>query len=227
MIQQDLVQSAVPQVRTNQALAAAPGMLPAPAALPGNIAGRRLSAGRVRWVLRLWAMRLGTVGKLGLGLATLGGLFYLLAVLPAESELREAKGELAAMQDRTKRTAVAAAPAGLGPAEELAKFYGLFPSDRSVPDALRTIYHLGTAQHLQLEQAEYRVATEGQSRLYRYDISFPVVGTYPEIRKFLRSVSKAVPAAALDTVTFEHRNGKRDQVQAKVSLLLFAKRDQR
>lgn len=226
MIQKNLVQSAVPQVRTNMVLAVAPGTLPAPAALPGNTAGLRSSAGRARWVLRLWIMRLGTAGKLGLGLATLGGVFYVSTVLPAESELREAKEELAAMQERAQRAAVAAAPAGLGPAEELARFYSLFPSDRSVPDALRTIYHLGVAQHLQLEQAEYRVATEGQNRLYRYDISFPVVGTYPEIRKFLRSVSKAVPAAALDKVAFEHRAGKRGQVQAKISLLLFAKRDQ-
>lgn len=226
MIQKELVRSDAPQVRMNTVPAAASGTLPAPAALPGSAAGPRLSTGRVRWVLRLWIMRLGTVGKLGLGLATLGGVFYVSAVLPAVSELREAKGELAAMQERAQRDAVVAAPAGLGPAEELAKFYGFFPSDQSVPDALRTIYHLGMAQNLQLEQAEYRVTLEGQSRLYRYDISFPVTGTYPEIRRFLRSVSAAVPAAALDKVTFEHRTGKRDLVQAKVSLLLFAKRDQ-
>lgn len=225
MTHKDLVQHVVLQVLTNTTPATTSGAAPAPAALRGSAAKPRFSADRVRWILRLWIMRLGTAGKLGLGMATFALLFYVSAVAPAKDELREAKGELAVMQARVHRAGGGDAPALLGPVEELAKFYGLFPSDYSVPDALRAIYHLGTAQHLQIEQAEYRVATEGQSRLYRYDISFPVTGTYPEIRKFLRSVSTATPTAALDKVTFEHRNGKADQVQAKVSLLLFSKRD--
>jgi Tfp pilus assembly protein PilO len=162
---------------------------------------------------------------LGVGLVALSGALYLSAVAPAESRLREATDELKALQERVLQRGARADADRAGPAVELARFYSRFPSDGSLPETLRKIFRLGAQQNLRIDQAEYRVAVQGHKRLFRHDIVFPMTGTYPQIRTFLRLMSAEVPTAAPERVTFEHLNGDPRLVRAKVGLLLFTRRD--
>jgi hypothetical protein len=69
------------------------------------------------------------------------------------------------------------------------------------------------------------MATEGQGRLLRYEVAFPVVGTYPQIRLFLRQVSSKVPFAVPDKVNFDYQDPKSGQVRATIRLLLYSRKD--
>ena len=181
--------------------------------------------GRSRWAVRLWAARIGPLGRLGLGCAALGAVLYLAAVLPSRSDVSRGEAEVSLLQDKIRGEVERAGSIPAGPAEELDRFYSFIPPDSGVPDALRKVYRISANQGLQLEQAEYRVAAEGQGRVFRYEVAFPVLGTYPQIRQFLRQVSDEIPSAVADKVNFEYQNGKSDQVRARISLFLYARKD--
>ncbi len=181
--------------------------------------------GRSRWALRLWAVRIGPLGRLGLGFAALGVVLYLAAVLPSQSDVSRGQEEASSLQDKIRREIEQAGPTLSGPAEELDRFYTFIPPDSGVSNALRKVYRISAEQGLQLEQAEYRVAAEGQGRVFRYEVAFPVLGTYPQIRLFLRRVSAEIPSAVPDKVNFEYQDEKSGQVRARISLLLYSRKD--
>jgi hypothetical protein len=181
--------------------------------------------GRYRWAVRLWAVRVGSLGRLGLGFAALGAVLYLAAVLPSRSDVSRGEEEVSSLQDKIRGEIEMSAQMPFGPAEELDRFYTFIPPDSEVSDSLRKVYQISAKQGLQLEQAEYRMAAEGPGRVFRYEVAFPVLGTYPQIRRFLRQVSDEIPSAVPDKVSFEYQNGKSDRVRARISLLLYARKD--
>lgn len=180
---------------------------------------------RWRWRASLWSARLGSVGRLGLGLAALGATFYVGAVIPGQSDLQEGQSAVSALRERVMQEAGGATLAPTGPGEELDRFYQFIPADSEISKALRQVYRISAEQGLQLDQAEYRMATEGQGRLLRYEVAFPVVGTYPQIRLFLRQVSSKVPFAVPDKVNFDYQDPKSGQVRATIRLLLYSRKD--
>ena len=225
-----LTVTGVPQVRpvtlpahqSKPALPDAPGGVSVAVAAPSAVS-RVMS--RWRWRASLWSARLGPVGRLGLGLAALGATFYVGTVVPGQSDLQEGQSAVSALREQVMQEAGGAtlAPAGLG--EELDRFYKVIPSDSEISQAVRQVYRISAEQGLQLDQAEYRMATEGQGRLLRYEVAFPVVGTYPQIRLFLRQVSSKVPFAVPDKVNFDYQDPKSGQVRATIRLLLYSRKD--
>ena len=225
-----LTVSGVPQVRpvtlpahqATPALPDIPGGLSVAVAAPSAVS-RVMS--RWRWRASLWSARLGPIGRLGLGLAALGATFYVGSVAPGQSDLQEGQGAVSALRERVMQEAGGATLAPAGPGEELDRFYKFIPPDSEISQALRQVYRISVEQGLQLEQAEYRMATEGQGRLLRYEVAFPVVGTYPRIRLFLRQVSSKVPFAVPDKVNFEYQDPQSGQVRATIRLLMYSRKD--
>ena len=212
----------VPAYQPSPALPHAPGGVSV-AVAPLSAVSRVMS--RWRWRASLWSERLGPIGRLGLGLVALGATFYVGSVVPGQSDLQEGQGTVSALRDRVMQEAGEAPLAPTGPGEELERFYKLIPPDSEVSQALRQVYRISAERGLQLEQAEYRMATEGQGRLFRYEVAFPVVGTYPQIRLFLRQVSSEVPFAVPDKVNFDYQDPKSGQVRATIRLLLYSRKD--
>lgn len=229
MNQQALVQSQLPQVQ-GETLPASNGStaLAKPAASPVALLeqGQVLRAlGRSRWALRLWMARIGPLGQLGLGLVALAAALYLAAVLPSQSDVSRGEEEVASLQDKIRGEVEQSVLLPSGPVEELNRFYEFIPPDSGVSNALRKVYRISAEQGLQLEQAEYRVAAEGQGRVFRYEVAFPVLGTYPQIRSFLRQVSAEIPFAVPDKVNFEYQNERSGQIRARISLSLYSRKD--
>jgi hypothetical protein len=152
-------------------------------------------------------------------------VLYLAAVLPSQSDVSRGQEEVSSLQDKIRREIEKSVPTLSGPAEELDRFYTFIPPDSGVSNALRKVYRISAEQGLQLEQAEYRVAAEGQGRVFRYEVAFPVLGTYPQIRLFLRRVSAEIPSAVPDKVSFEYQDTLAGQVRARISLLLYSRKD--
>jgi hypothetical protein len=181
--------------------------------------------GRSRWAVRLWAVRIGPLGRLGLGFAALGAVLYLAAVLPSRSDVSRAEEEVSSLQDKIRGEVERSAQMPFGPAEELDRFYMFIPPDSELSNSLRKVHQISAKQGLQLEQAEYRVAAEGPGHVLRYEVAFPVLGTYPQIRRFLRQVSDEIPSSVTDKVSFEYQKGNSDRVRARISLLLYARKE--
>ncbi len=225
-----LTVTGVPQVRpatlpahqTKLALPDAPGGLSVAVAAP-SVASRLMN--RWRWRVSLWSARLGPIGRLGMGLAALGATFYVGTVVPGQLDLQEGQGTISTLREQVMQEAGRATRTPAGPGEELDRFYKFIPPDSEISQALRQIYRISAEQGLQLDQAEYRMTTDGQGPLLRYEVAFPVVGTYPQIRLFLRQVSSKVPFSVPDKVNFEYQDAKSGQVRATIRLVMYARKD--
>jgi hypothetical protein len=166
--------------------------------------------------LRVFIARLGITGVIGLGVLFFCIPFYFSAIRPAEREL--AAQQQAAERLRTR-----------GPfqpvstdqrADELRRFYGLFPAPQRLTEELQAIYSLARDAKLELMQGEYRMEKRGAG-LVAYRITLPVRGTYNQLRSFVGLVLQEMPIASVDALRFERKKIAETQVDAQVRLTLY------
>jgi hypothetical protein len=72
-----------------------------------------------------------------------------------------------------------------------------------------------------LEQGDYRLASAKGDKLERYQITLPVKGSYPQIRKFIGRLLADLPAASLDGVSFLRQKIGDTQVESQLKLTLY------
>ncbi len=172
------------------------------------------------WTPRRLARTLRMPGILGTGLLVMCAAFYFSTLQPTERRLREAQQSTLSLREQIKR-------AGPGlkdqrpPAEQLSQFYRIFPNEKSLPDVLAKIFAAAQAQGVVLEQGEYKVTRDKDDPLMRYDITLPVQGEYPQIRKFLAGLAEDVPNAGLEQVQFERQKVGTSTIESKIKLVLY------
>lgn len=165
--------------------------------------------------LRAWLRLLGIAGTLGIGVLLACAGFYVSALLPAEREL--AAQRLAAERLRT-RTPYQPVSLG-GRADELRRFYQLFPPVDLLTDELERLYGLARQAQLELAQGEYWL-DKRDAGLWSYRVTLPIRGTYGQIRGFVGAVLKAMPIASVDGLRFERKRVGDTLLDAQVRLTL-------
>ena len=165
------------------------------------------------------AARLGLPGVLGLGLLVFIGGFYFSTIYPEQLRLADLRQEIA--QARSERSARADTEGPKTPADRLAAFYGAFPRPTDLPDLLQKVFAAATRQTLKLEQGDYRVTRDNAGGLTQFQLSLPVRGSYPQIRKFVDAALIDVPTLSLDSIHFERQKVGDAAVDAKVKLIVF------
>lgn len=113
------------------------------------------------------------------------------------------------------------------PARQLELFYDFFDTGLKLPDALARLHNAASAHGIALEQGEYRLSKDGNGRLLRYQITLPVQGPYPSIRKFVSRALRELPAASLDQISFERAKIGENRIDAQVRLSLYIVDDER
>lgn len=166
--------------------------------------------------LERFARLLGAAGVLGVGLlvACLG--FYGSALEPAQRELKEKNLALERMRSRTPYKPVSSG----GPAEELARFHGLFPPMAGLTDQVDRLHRLGRRAGLELAQGEYRLEKPATG-LWLYRISLPVRGTYPQVRDFAAAILRDMPAASLDAMRFDRKRALDAELDAQIRVTFY------
>jgi Tfp pilus assembly protein PilO len=180
---------------------------------------RGISAPALAWTLKRSLIGLRWPGLLGLALLGLAIGFYALGVLPlhARTAALESEGKALASQLGT-RGAVAPPPTQRS---QLSNFYAFFPVVESLPELLGKVQAAARNNQLQLEKGEYRLSHEREFPLARYQVTLPVVGTYPQVRGFVNDVLDAVPAAALEELALKREHASDPQVEARVRFTVF------
>jgi len=161
--------------------------------------------------------RLGAPGVVGAGLLVFLAALYVSSVRPERARLEELQQELS-QAARHKAEDAARPQSG---AEKLALFYGAFPDAAELPNLLGKIFVAAKDQGLRLEQGEYRVVGGADSALTRFQITLPVRGSYPQIRKFVDAALEQVPTLALDSIHFERQKVADATVEAKIRLVVY------
>jgi hypothetical protein len=163
---------------------------------------------------------LGTAGVLGIGVLLFCALFYFSGVRPLEREV-EAQA-VAAERLRTRAPVQLASARDRG--EELRRFYTLFPTVDQLPKELDRIYAIARATDLQVQQGEYRLEARGNG-LVGYRVTFPIRGTYAQIRDFIGTTLKDISIASLDQLRFERKKAGDTQLEAQVRFTIHFRPD--
>ena len=163
-----------------------------------------------------WLHFLGPTGVLGIGVLIFCVPFYFSAVSPAERELQAQRSVAERLRSRTPFQPVASE----GRAEELRRFYGVFPPVERLPDELERVYSLARAAKLELLQGEYRLEKPPFGIVF-YRITLPIRGTYPQIRQFVAATLKSMPIASVDALRFERKKAGDSQLEAQLRLTVY------
>lgn len=185
---------------------------------------RAFSVRRFWWAGRLWVDRLGLAGVAGLGLAVFALVFGLSAMLSLQAEHAQLLDELDTSRERLAQAQQAAADPPRSPSEQLAAFYDMFPPAHSLPETLRTLSQLATAQHLVLRAGNYHVTDDHTGQLVRFEVMLPIEGAYPDVRRFIRAVLAKMPNAALDKLDVEKSPTDGSKAMTVVHFTLFTMR---
>jgi len=162
-----------------------------------------------------WLHALGPAGVLGVGVLIFCVPFYLSAVSPAERELQAQRSVAERLRSRTPFQPVASE----GRADELRRFYGLFPPLERLPDELERVYALARSAKLELLQGEYRLEKPPFGIAF-YRITLPIRGTY-QIRQFVAAALKSMPIASLDALRFERKKAGDSQLEAQLRMTIY------
>ena len=174
-------------------------------------------------VLIIWRIKraLRTLGWSGVaGVVTLlfAAGFYVVSYIPLENEVarkKEAFGSVSAELKRSGREE------GSGdPKRQLAEFYSRLQSQDDVPEVVRGIHRSARLAGLRFSRGDYRPQRDASGKLLRYQITLPLRGSYPNVRRFLAQALREEPALALEGVAFQTDESGGD-LETRVQFMLF------
>ena len=164
--------------------------------------------------------RLGPAGLTALGVLLFCVIFQFSTVQPLERELAAQRAAAERLKSRSP-VQLASAP---DKADELRRFYSLFPPVSRLPDELDRVYGLARDAGLNIQQGEYRLESRGAG-LMSYRVTFPIKGSYGEIRKFVGTTLKDMPIASVDVLRFERKKVGDAQLEGQVRLTIHFRRE--
>ena len=173
---------------------------------------------RIRWYVAC----LGTAGKAGIGLIVLALLFWMMAVLPQQRILQTLQDKVGSMQLTRSDTRNGAV---LNDNQALQLFYDFLPQSDSSPYWISELDRIARENGVELNRSDYRLQLEKESRLVRYEIKFPVRGTYPQIRAFIANTLQSVPILALTDIAIKRETVVLGQVEAHLGMTLYLRDD--
>jgi hypothetical protein len=164
--------------------------------------------------------RLGPAGVVSLGVLLFCAFFHYSTVRPLERELQAQRGAAERLRSRAPLE-VSSAP---DQADEVRRFYELFPPLAHLPEQLERVYAVAREAGLAIQQGEYRLESRG-SGLLSYRLTFPVRGTYAQIRQFVGVTLTDLPIASIDALRFERRRVGDTQLEGQVRLSIYFRRE--
>ena len=96
------------------------------------------------------------------------------------------------------------------------------PSRSDMPEVLRQLFDEARRARLSVDTARYEVSGAKSGGLVRYQIAFPIVGPYPQIRAFLDSTLASMPAVAVTDLLLERKSVSNAEVEAQVRMTAHA-----
>jgi hypothetical protein len=161
--------------------------------------------------------RLGVMGIGGVAALIFCATFVSSTLLPMHSRVLE-------LRDAVEATGNAARHVRLPPPQEQAKkFVAGLPDRNSLPAVMGAIVEQAADAGLLLERGTYQWSAGKSGAIARYQVTLPVKGSYPAIRKFVDSTLAAVPAAALAGISLERPNVGDAQVAANLRFEIFVR----
>ena len=165
--------------------------------------------------LQHYRTRLGQQGMAAALLGLVATAFYPLWIEPSLARIDAARQRLDAPP---RKPAAAAAPVQTATMDQLQAGLG---SEQRFPDQMVLLMQYASENGLQLNDGAYTVTREAQGQLVRYEVSLPVHGSYPQVRRFAAAVLARERAVALLDLQFRRAKVSDPALDAVVKLAFF------
>jgi hypothetical protein len=176
-----------------------------------------------RWSLPEAYLRFG-IGRIGWP-AALGLLLLALAALAyptAMQDLASRQAEVAADISRRQQQLAAAPGGGRGDGPGVAQAaHRNLPGPAAAEALVRRLHESARELGVQIADSEYRPGRTGAGGLIRYQMTLPVRGTYPQIRRWLAEAMNREPALALEELNLKRDDAGAGEIEARLRLILF------
>lgn len=170
--------------------------------------------------LRRLRLRLGLAGLAGLVVAAGGLAVYLFATLPAERRAQSNAEKLAQLRAQPMLPSPAELPRATDDAV-LVEFYSQFPAMHDLPDLLKTLHKLAQKYEISLERGDFKFGNAEGDKLLGYEITLPVVCSYPHLRGFIDEAARKLPTLGLSEISLKREAADDGMVQARLGFILY------
>ncbi|WP_157979288.1 type 4a pilus biogenesis protein PilO [Rhodoferax ferrireducens] len=171
--------------------------------------------------MRRKGIQLGRPGAIGAGGLVMCLALYFSIVQPAQQRLDTVRLSVSSLHGQTAQARRATKEGARPLDEQLAAFYGIFPSEHDATDWVGKIAVIAQRDGLNLQQAEYKAERDKTGKLTRFQMSLPLKGEYQTIRRFLSDLRAEIPIVSLEQVQFERQKVGDPLVDAKVRLVIY------
>lgn len=164
------------------------------------------------------------LGVLSALIIVLLGLFHSFVLVPANAKLIASQAGLHGIQIRAIQLH-SESEKNKDPLIQLSQFYAAFPvkSDQTLSEVLDKFYRVAAEHNIAVEKANYQLATDPESQLERYNITLPVKGSYPQLRRFITQIMRGLPCLSLDSVSFSRLSKEDSVIETQLQFSLYFK----
>lgn len=163
---------------------------------------------------------LGRVGPVGIASTVLllvcaAGLAW----LAQATDLLERRQQLAVRMAALPRGEPKVQPAPAN--DNMVLFYRSLGERRQAGEQVRTLFALASKSGLVLSKGEYREVFDPNARVWSYQVTLPVKGSYSAIWDFALQSLQAIPFASLDDIGFHRDAVGEANVEARLRFTLY------
>ncbi|MBS0419502.1 MAG: hypothetical protein JSR66_17460 [Proteobacteria bacterium] len=165
-----------------------------------------------------WSVKgTGRLGLAGIALLVASGVFFLSTYLQLSRDTQALGLQLEDLRN-TQRSVPRQAPV-----DTAAQLLGSLPARGDMPALLGVVLAQANAAHLTIDSGKYDESAMKAGGLVRYRVTFPLVGSYPQIRRFIDALLTAMPNVAVSDLSVQRKAIADGVVEAQVGLTVFTR----
>ena len=176
---------------------------------------------RLRWELQYGLRAIGLPGWVALALLLACVAAWWGGVTGMQAEANRLDADSTLLEQRLAERSSTPATAVLTPQQQLAEFERRFSGEKSITLSLARLNEAARQQGVQLEQAEFKFASEAREPLSRYSIVLPIKCDYRALRRFTRDALRELPGLAMEEVSLRRSDAKSPQLEVQLRFVLF------
>jgi len=173
---------------------------------------------KVAFYLRNIQYRIGYFGVLGLSMLVVAIALYFSLNLPQTRHLHSVEAARAQLSTHQSQPDKLKTPQHILSAEA---FFKQFPDSVQKDTSLKTIIAIAEQNALTLVTGKYETLIKESGSVVFYQISFPLEGNFPQIKRFLATTLNTLPNAALSHLRLHRPSIESNQIEADVIFTLY------
>jgi len=154
------------------------------------------------------------MGFTGLALLAASLVFLVSTHLPLAHEIEDLRSQLTVARARTVDGPAPIRDHGTALLRSL-------PPRTQMPALLGLLLKQADAAHLSIDTGKYETTALKTGGVMTYQISFPVIGPYPQVRQFIDATLTALPAVAMSELSLTRKTIGDGEVEAQLRLTAF------